>query len=363
MRVVVIGAGVVGACVTLRLAQAGVDVVTLEAGLPASGTSGRSFAWLNAFRKTPREYFDLNFAGMREHAALAAELGGTWLHWDGNFAVARTEAEQAELRATVDRLRSWGYEAELLTPGDAVSLEPELRLTLDAAVAHTPAEGWAEVAPLIHACLHRAVRAHGASVRTGVEVIGFRQHGDRLAAAEIATAGGLEAVEADQFVVCAGIRSDEVLRLAGAELPLTRVPGFLAITAPVPTGLRHLCHLPGVHFRPDGGGRILLGTEIYAERQAAGASPAEIAEAVRREAAEVLPALELARIEALRFGVRPMPPDGVPMVGPVPGLANAYVAVSHSAVTLGALYGRLVATELTGGHAPELDPFRPDRRR
>jgi glycine/D-amino acid oxidase-like deaminating enzyme len=57
-----------------------------------------------------------------------------------------------------------------------------------------------------------------------------------------------------------------------------------------------------------------------------------------------------------------MPADGLPIVGPLPGLGRLYVAVMHSAVTLAPVVGRLVAQELVGGvRAPELEGVRPDR--
>ena len=103
--------------------------------------------------------------------------------------------------------------------------------------------------------------------------------------------------------------------MAGVTLPLCREPGLLIATEPVPTCLRPVVHSPAARFRPDGAGRL---------------------------------------------GVRPMPPDGHPIVGPLlPGL---YAADTHSGITRGPLLGRLVAAEiLTGTPDPRLAPYRPDR--
>src|ERR1700720_2380528 len=75
MKTIVIGAGVMGASVAYRLAQAGAAVTVLEATRIGGGTSGISFAWTNAHQKPPKPYHDLNVAGMKAHAALAAEIG------------------------------------------------------------------------------------------------------------------------------------------------------------------------------------------------------------------------------------------------------------------------------------------------
>lgn len=86
MRVIVIGAGVVGASVAYRLAQGGAVVSVLERDRVGAGTSGSSFAWTNSNNKTPRAYHDLNVAGMRAHAALRDEFGATpWWHGGGSI--------------------------------------------------------------------------------------------------------------------------------------------------------------------------------------------------------------------------------------------------------------------------------------
>ena len=61
-------------------------------------------------------------------------------------------------------------------------------------------------------------------------------------------------------------------------------------------------------------------------------------------------------------GARPMPADGEPIVGPVGEVPGLYLAVMHSAVTLAAAVGRLVARELVEGTVePALAGCRPDR--
>src|SRR5215468_1155624 len=132
--VIVVGAGSVGANVAYRLAERGARVTVLEAGAPGGGTSGASFAWTNSFGKTPRDYHDLNVASMEEHAALAKELGGgSWLHQEGALAWEETPAGRARLGAAVERLASWGYAIEQISPAEARELEPDLHIAADVA--------------------------------------------------------------------------------------------------------------------------------------------------------------------------------------------------------------------------------------
>lgn len=73
--VAVVGAGILGAAAAYSLTRAGRRVLVLEAHEPGEGTSGNSFAWINAVRKEPEAYHCLNAAGVAEYDGLADELG------------------------------------------------------------------------------------------------------------------------------------------------------------------------------------------------------------------------------------------------------------------------------------------------
>jgi glycine/D-amino acid oxidase-like deaminating enzyme len=75
-----------------------------------------------------------------------------------------------------------------------------------------------------------------------------------------------------------------------------------------------------------------------------------------------LPGLAGTPIETARVTVRPIPGDQYSAIGPVPRLSGLYLAVTHSAATMGPFLGRLVAQELlTGAVDPRLATFRPER--
>ena len=102
IKTIVIGAGVMGASVAYRLAQAGAAVTVLEATRIGGGTSGISFAWTNAHKKPPKTYHDLNVAGMKAHAALADEFGATpWWHGGGSLEW-EAEPDRTAQRENVD---------------------------------------------------------------------------------------------------------------------------------------------------------------------------------------------------------------------------------------------------------------------
>ena len=123
INTIVIGAGVMGASVAYRLAQAGAAVTVLEATRIGGGTSGISFAWTNAHKKPPKPYHDLNVAGMKAHAALADEFGATpWWHGGGSLEW-EAEPDRMAQRENIEQLRSWGYAAEWIMPRQVRELE------------------------------------------------------------------------------------------------------------------------------------------------------------------------------------------------------------------------------------------------
>ena len=357
--VIVIGAGVVGATVAYRLAAAGARVTVLDAETPGAGASGASFAWTNAFNKPPRAYYELNVASMAEHARLADELGGgLWLKRVGNLRWETSPERQAELDRTSARLREWGYRLDVIAPADARELEPALHLLPEVTeVVWTPEESYVEVIPMIAALLAAATR-RGARLRWNAPVRGVLREGSRVRGVEL-TDG--ERVAAGFVVNCAGPAAGEIARLAGAPVRVDAEPGRLIYTKPVPVQLSRPIHAPGVHFRPDGAGRVVLADEAHDVQSDRPSDPWTPEESLAL-AARHLPALSGATVEAIRIGRRPMPADRLPLVGSIPGLDGFYVVVSHSGVTLAPLWAKIATEEILGRREDaRLAPFRPSR--
>src|SRR4029077_10369990 len=217
-KMIVIGAGVMGASVAYRLAQGGADVTVLEATRIGGGTSGISFAWTNAHQKPPKPYHDLNVAGMKAHAALADEFGATpWWHGGGSLEWEAASDRTAQ-RENIEQLRSWGYAAEWITLRRVQELEPDIDPATigDAPVAFFPKEGWLDPVVYAHAMLSAARVHHGAKVICGARVVELITAGDRVTGVRVAD--GTQ-YEADTVVNCAGRWTNEATRDAGLHLP------------------------------------------------------------------------------------------------------------------------------------------------
>src|SRR5215211_1040969 len=360
LKVAVIGAGIVGSSVAYRLSEGGAEVLLIDGAEPGSGTTSTSFAWINANNKLPRDYFELNVAGMGEHERLRDEIGGDWLYSTGNLIWAVDE-EQENLEKRVERLRSWSYAAEML-PASTVSKELEPDATFpdpDLQIAHFPEESWTDAQALTKTLVEAAGR-NGAHNHCENTVRGIEVEGEGVT---VRLEDG-DAIYADVVVNATGAKAASVAEMVGRELPLDVFPGLLVRVAVPGEPLRHLLHTPHINLRPDGPGYVLLHHGSIDEELTddfAGAEDPLCAELLQR-AQRVLPALQEAEIVEARFGMRPVPADGHSCVGGVSRLPGYYEAVTHSGVTLGPLVGRLLAREILKGEVdPLIAPFRPDR--
>jgi glycine/D-amino acid oxidase-like deaminating enzyme len=362
MKTVIVGGGVMGIALAYRLVTEGVEVELFEAGRLGGGTSAVGIGWFNSGGKEPFAYHLLNVSGMAEHATLAREFGAApWYHPDGNLQWT-TPDRTDQLVARVERLRSWGYPAELLSPRRVNELEPFLRIPADVErVAHFPWEGMVDLPQLIGVLAHAAA-AKGAVVHTFAPVTSLTTEGDRVTGVELPDG---TRVSADVVAICAGRWSDTLVATAGLSLPMAPTLGFNIYTGPAPIMLKAMVHAPDVNFRPDGAGRVLARSNEFDDAVALDdpVDPVpEVGKEILARAAKYLPGLEGAAIEGARVALRSIPGDKLPAVGTVPGRPGLYLVVSHSGGTMGPLLGRLAALEIAHGELdPRLTDFRPAR--
>ncbi|MEV2212492.1 FAD-binding oxidoreductase [Streptomyces sp. NPDC050997] len=366
MRVVVIGAGVVGAAVAAELAARGAHVTVLEADHPGAGTTANSFAWLNSANKEPEPYFALNLAGMRAHYELAGD-GAPWFFPSGNLEWAVTDRHKEVLAERVARLKARDYPVEWITAEQAGKLEPDLAAAPSHAVfAFFPEEAYTLPVLLLSRLLGGA-RDLGVTVVGGAGVTAI-EHGP--AGTTVICADGSR-YPADTVVSCAGRWTQGVAELAGAHIPMvdpdlagSASVGFLATTAPATARLSRVLTGPRLNVRPDGGGRLMLQAldlDASADPAKPYAPDGEIATELLARLPEVLNAAEGTVMEKVRVGQRVMPGDGVTVAGFPATDVPFYVVATHSGVTLAPLLGRLVADELYGNESPLLKDFRPGR--
>jgi D-hydroxyproline dehydrogenase subunit beta len=367
VRVVVVGAGIVGAATARALAARGIEVDLLDAGEVSGGATGLGEGNVLCSDKHAGPELALAVLGLAAYGEIERRYGETArIRRKGALVVHHDAASLAAEPARLERLAEAGVRCELLEPEQAHALEPGL------AAGILGASYFPDDLQCDPRAIARAMAAEpGVRVHTGTRV-------ERIVPGE-----GVRTAErtlgADAVVLAAGPWSAELARGAGLELPLeprkgqlVRLRGDMQVRHKVFDG----AYLANV-AAPDAGlevstvlettwaGDVLVGSSRERRGFDTGVDPA-VTRALLERAAILMP--DVARLEVADAwaGLRPWLPDGLPALGPSRALPGLWVATGHegAGVGLGPVSGELLAAALCGERpALDLAPFDPDRFR
>jgi D-amino-acid dehydrogenase len=408
--VVVIGGGVIGVCSAYYLAAAGRPVVLLEQGDVCAGSSyGNSglvvpshcvplaapgvwlrglrwmlnpesplyirprpsaelAAWLWRFRGASTSAHvrralpllrELSFASLGLYRELAALPGLDFgFAAEGAMGVYLTEAAYEHGVEEARTLGDAGIATKILDGPGARGVEPALRPEVLGGIL------FPEDARLVPDRFVRGLaalaEARGVRIQPRTEVLGFRTAGRRIVAVET-TRGDVEPAD---VVLAAGSWSPRLGRTLGLSLPVQPGKGYSVTYARPPAGPRIPLLLGEVRAAVTpmgdtlrfGGTMELAGLDFSINRRRVAA--------IVRGAARYLHDVDRYRVLEIWRGLRPVTPDGLPLLGRVGRVENLVVATGHAmiGVSLGPITGKLVA-ELCAGTTPSIDLrlLRPER--
>lgn len=368
--VIVIGGGIVGASAAYALARRGARVTLVDrgdagqataagAGILSPGTSVRPLPSFFAIGLPASAYYDTLLAQLAEDGE--TETGYAVV---GLLHVATSQEERTRLpelaRLFVERREAgFGHIGVVshITGDEARARFPALGAAVLGAVATT---GAARVdGRLLRDALRRAAERLGARMVTGDAILDMAATGGRVDAVR---AGG-ERLAAGTVILAGGAWSAALGEALGVSLPVfpqrgqilhLSLPGSATGGWPIVVGF-HSHYL--LTFAPD---RIVAGATRESEsgfdvRMTAGGVHEALSEALR-----LAPDLAGATVAEVRVGLRPASPDGLPLLGPLPGYENVLVATGHgpSGLQLGPYSGALVAGMALAEPAPlDLAPF------
>jgi glycine/D-amino acid oxidase-like deaminating enzyme len=238
----------------------------------------------------------------------------------------------------------------LIERDEIVRLEPNLREPPELAIlaANHGAIDPVETTRL----LVRAAQEAGARIRLDMQAAKLVVSGSRVTGVRVAD----EAFDADITIVAAGVGTNLVTEPVGLALPIEsspcmlvrlRTPGALVnrVVASPAREVRHVSEDVMVSPEED----IVDGLEVAAER-------------VLADVKRFLTGAETVKLDGMGVGWRPIPADGLPIVGFAPEIEGLYLTVMHSGVNLAPAIGRLATVEVLDGVSVSLlDACRPER--
>ncbi|HVP69441.1 MAG TPA: glycine oxidase ThiO [Anaeromyxobacteraceae bacterium] len=360
--VVVIGAGLQGCGVALRLAQAGRSVVVLEKSVPGAEASSAAGGILSPGVEAvePGPFYDLCAASLGRYAAFASEierLSGLWVGFraGGTLEVALDDRMAQVLAARAAKLGGLGAAVDVLDGDEARKLEPGLSSEARGALYF---RGEASLDPRL---LGRAL--HIAAARAGAR---FLPGQVRRVVHESGRAAGVDhesgRIQAPAVVLAAGAWSTQV---EGSLLPpgaVRPVRGQIAALDTRPPLLSRVVFSEKGYVVPRPDGRIVCGSTM----EEAGFEKAVTAGGllhVLELAVEIAPRLAAAPVAETWSNFRPGTPDGQPILGrgPVEGL---FYATGHyrNGVLLAPITADAVSDLVLGRDPPaDLSPFSAER--
>ncbi len=352
--VIIVGAGIIGAATALQLARAGHRVTVVSGGAPDATSA--AFGWINASFYLDDDHHHLRAAGIQAWHRVLKHVAApvTWqgcLCWD---------MPDAAMEETYARLRSFDYPVALLSGPDVSAREPALKTAPQRALFF-PSEGAASSGDLARAFLAAAQQA-GARVISNVAVTGIEMRNGR--GVGVVTAQGLMA--ADQVIIAAGTGTSALAQGIDCTVPLVSRPAYILRTNRQEKLLHHILATPDGEIRQEPSGQILMPVSVGHQGDDAetlAQTPHDAADEAIVRLRGICHGLQDAQWSEVIRAERPVPQDGLPVVGAV--AEGVYVAVLHSGITLGPIIAELIAKDIAGrldnADAAMLAPYRPQR--
>ncbi|MFS2202447.1 NAD(P)/FAD-dependent oxidoreductase [Pseudomonas sp. Pseusp3] len=346
-RVVVIGAGIVGASLAYHLAGKGANVILVEAEDIASGVTGRSFAWINTSHNGPDSIAQLRAAAIKEYRQLQTELPSLEIRWTGSLSYSASLGE-------VPPASGQQPSATLVSRSRILALEPNLRNPPQHAL-YEAEEGALDAVQATHALIAGA-QAHGAKVFTQTRVLGFMTRSAKVIGVETVMGN----IEADIVVLAAGTGITQLTETLNASLPIEASPAIFIRYKTQPNLVNTIISSPEMEVRQSTDGTLLAAEDYLGD--ALENQPEAIALRTAWAIQNELYGVVSIEPELACVGLRPIPVDGTPIIGYLPNIGGVYVCSMHPGVTLAAIVGRLASEEIIDDKAsPALDPCRPER--
>jgi len=356
-EVVVVGAGAVGCSIAYWLTKRGKDVTLVDRKGPGSGSSVANFGLVWSSIKEPYTYMELNLRSSLLWPKMLEELGEDVEYRRGGLKLCMTEEEYVKFEGVLERQkRSPLFRGRLVSPQEAFDMQPGISRQIVGAV-YCPDDGDSNPIKWTYALI-RGCRRLGVKIMRDTAVTGFDlDEGNRVAG--LLTNRGR--ISTEYAVNAAGPWAAQVAEMVGVTIGLSPQRGQVLVSEPAPRVLPMAMSL----VRQSLDGNFYMGTTTEDVGFDLG-NTIEAAEKIGKNAARMVPATRNLSVIRQFSGLRPMPRDGLPFIGPIPHVPGYYIAVGHSGNTLSPIHGKIISELIVDGCTDvpldDYDPLRYDER-
>jgi len=357
--VIVVGGGIFGSAIAYGLVNSGMDVIVLDEGDTALRAARGNFGlvWVQSKGMGMQPYADWSRESSRLWDDFAPELEDTTgidvaYQNGGGLQFLLGEEEMAQRRDNIAHMRKQagpvGYDCEIISRDEAQKMLPDIRIgEAVSGASFCPHDGHVNPLLLLRA-LHTAFRAAGGRYRTGRRVETISHDGSAFVAE---TRDG--PVTAPKLVLGAGHGAPRLGPMVGLNVPIRPQTGQVLITE----RLKPLFPMAVSHVRQTNEGTLQLGNSAE-DIGFNDATRIDVTQEIARRAVLSFPILRDVRLIRTWGCIRVLTPDGAAIYDESQSHPGAFVATSHSGITLAAINARYVATWIaTGEMRPGLERF------
>ena len=362
-EVVVLGGGVFGCATAHYLSKEGVKVTIVERDAVGSHASGFAFGSLNVYSGPgiPGPVFPLAKEACRMHKTLSPELQertGIDPYYEKGIrlSLAFSEEDLKGMKSAIEWQQKEGLKAEIIDGDEVHRIEP--RINEEAIGAALLGEWNGVEAYRFVLALMQSAEKMGTTLQHGTAV-GIKRNGGRPSAVLLETGE----IPCDTVVIAMGPWSGEVSQWLDFPVPVEPLKGQILRLQlddePLACGIAY--REGHVGSKPDGltwcGGteeKVGFNETLTPEARAK----------VTESALKMVPALANGRVALQTACLRPMSPDLLPIVGPVPGWEGVYLATGagRKGITLNPVVGSLLTDLIIRGETPwDISALLPSR--
>lgn len=339
---IIVGCGILGASIAYYLSKKQKDLLVVDKGYFSSGTSGATQAWVWVHTKQPGFYAQtcLDSANMYKDLIRDLDVDFDFIT-SGGLSLIFDEFQLTNAKRLVETQNQYGIPVQLLDRQEVLKKEPNINPDI---LAATFFDGESSVFPmkLVWGLVEKAAR-QGATFSYYNEVLSIDQLDNFKYLVHTLKGSFL----AEQVVLATGVWSRKIGQSLGIDIPIDLVKGELMVTEPLPPLIKHI--VSGIRQLKNG--KLLIG---YSKEHDGYNTETNIKTTIStaKQAVKMIPRLKQVRILRNFAGVRPIPKDGLPILGEVPDYDGLYVAVTHSGYTLAPYIGKRMAELLLGYSSP-----------
>ena len=367
-KITVVGAGIVGTCIAHELSRLGQNVTIIDKSIPGSGTSGKSFNWVNAtYPKKPYSYNYLSQLGLGAFDDLNRYIDFPG-KWNGSLEWFIDTKKHKELLDNVNQLLKYQTHSkhEIIDNLKASSFEPNIDFNKNNNIVYSVEDGAIDTLKTIENLVAR-ISFNGGKVINNCAYKNSIYRSGKLSSINTS----LGEIETDLIIFATGVDTNSLINKKVLREPTA---GIIIKTKPYMSIINKIIVGPGIHIHQQTDGRLIIGEQDgapenhklrlkgYPSKFPSSSFANQHVNKILNQARSFIKNMDEVEVESVDIGWRPLPSDGLPIIGYINSNQDSYVASMHSGISLGPIVGKIVAQEITENINNNLfKSFRPSR--